>query len=127
MLASALEPGRPRPAAFRTPHPALKFAACYSGFRTPYVELYEPAIATPVLHFLGSLDTVVAETRSMELVAACVRGDQRVVFHPGGHYLPAGRQYVSVLLGFVLDCVGAGKGKEAGGGSVEGSSLDLPF
>lgn len=124
MLVSLLEPGRARPASFRTAHAPLKFAACYSGFRTPYAELYEPAIATPVLHFLGSLDTVVDETRSMELVAACVRGDQRVVFHPGGHYLPAGRQYAGVLLGFVLDCVG---GKGDGDGSAEGPGLDLPF
>lgn len=61
----------------------------------------------------------------MQLVAACVRGDNSVVFHPGGHYLPAGRQYVNVMLGFVMHCVGlAGTSGKAEG---ESDDLDLPF
>lgn len=63
----------------------------------------------------------------MELAAVCVRGDNSVVFHPGGHYLPAGRQYVNVMLGFVMHCVGlAGTGGRAEG-EGEGDDLDFPF
>lgn len=62
------------------------------------------------------------EARSMELVQACVDGPRRVVFHPGGHYLPAGRQYVGVLVGFVRECVGLESEKVVAGGG-----LDLPF
>lgn len=61
----------------------------------------------------------------MQLVQACVDGKRHVVFHPGGHYLPAGRQYVGVLVGFVRECVGLGSAGE--GGKVVGGGLDLPF
>lgn len=58
---------------------------------------------------------MVEEARSMALVRACVDGEKRVVFHPGGHYLPAGRQYVNVLLGFMLECVDPGRARGEGG------------
>lgn len=107
MLVSLLEatPGRNRPEAFTTSHPPMKFGACYSGFRAPvrYEFFYTPRIATPILHVLGSLDTAVDESRSLELVEACEGGEKRKVYHPGGHYLPAGRQYANVLIGFILE------------------------
>lgn len=127
MLIALLEPSRPPasiPSAFQTNHPPFKFGVAYSGFRGPYEAYYNPAIATPILHFLGSLDTIVDEARSMALVEACVDGARRVVFHPGGHYLPAGRQYVNVLLGFVRESVGLETAKVDKSG-MEG--LDLPF
>lgn len=68
------------------------------------------------------------EARSMQLVEACgVDGAHRVVFHPGGHYLPAGRQYVGVLVGFVRDCMGLGLGLGLGSEKEVGGGLDLPF
>lgn len=123
MLAAVLEGGRQRPVEFTSGHPPLRFGAAYSGFRAlgpRYDCFYEPRIRTPILHFLGSLDTVVEEGRSMALVQACEEGERRVVYHPGGHYLPAGKQYVNVLLGFVVDQV---KEKEEVG--VE--DMDFPF
>lgn len=128
MLVSLLEPTRPKasiPASFSTNHPPLKFGVAYSGFRAPgpaYDYFYEPKITTPVLHFLGSLDTVVDEARSRALVDACEGGEKRVVYHPGGHYLPSGRQFVNVLLGFVLDSLKPEEVEEVG---VE--DMDVPF
>lgn len=81
----------------------LKFAVVYSGFFAPDAAglawLYEPQVRTPTLHFVGSLDTVVEEDRSRGLVARCE--DPVVVVHPGGHYVPVSKEWVSPLVGFV--------------------------
>lgn len=133
MVASLLEPGRRE--AFRAAetkggmkypesfvedtgfvedvaHPPLKFAVSYSGFGASanplYQAFYEPKIRTPMLHFLGSVDTVVEEKRSLRLVDACVDGrkEGRVVYHPGGHFLPSSqRQYVAALIGFIKETI----------------------
>jgi Serine hydrolase (FSH1) len=98
-------------------HPPLKFAVSYSGFGAStndlYKAFYEPKIRTPMLHFLGSVDTVVEEMRSLRLVHACVGlGEDmelratRVVYHPGGHFLPSSqRQYVGALVNFIKGVV----------------------
>ncbi|KAI1204892.1 serine hydrolase FSH [Annulohypoxylon truncatum] len=80
----------------------LKFCVVYSGFYAPPPTLgwlYAPPIATPTLHFLGSLDTVVEESRSQGLVDRCV--DPTVVVHPGGHYVPVAKDWVLVLAGWL--------------------------
>lgn len=80
----------------------LKFAVSYSGFYAPVESLawcYEPKIKTPLLNVLGSLDTVVEESRSRGLVDRCEDGP--VVIHPGGHYVPVSKEWVMALAGFV--------------------------
>ncbi|PWY82220.1 FSH1-domain-containing protein [Aspergillus heteromorphus CBS 117.55] len=118
--------------------PALKFAVCYSGFRAPgprYRGFYEPGVRTPVLHVLGTLDAVVEEARSRALVEACLGSgddDGRVVFHPGGHFVPSQRPYLDAVVGFVrgvlADEEGAGKnGKGKGVMEEDVNDMDLPF
>jgi hypothetical protein len=88
----------------------LKFAVSYSGFYAPdarYRAFYEPRIKTPVLSFIGSLDSVVDESRSLGLVERCVGKDGekgRMVFHPGGHFVPVGKEWVGILVGFIREC-----------------------
>ncbi|KAI2634989.1 serine hydrolase FSH [Hypomontagnella submonticulosa] len=80
----------------------LKYCVIYSGFYAPpgaLQWLYTPRIATPTLHFLGSLDTVVEDGRSQGLVDRCV--DPTVVVHPGGHYVPVAKDWVMVLVGWL--------------------------
>ncbi|KAI0384289.1 serine hydrolase-domain-containing protein [Hypomontagnella monticulosa] len=80
----------------------LKYCVVYSGFFAPVGSLqwlYEPRISTPTLHFLGSLDTVVEESRSQGLVDRCV--DPMVVVHPGGHYVPVAKDWVMALVGWL--------------------------
>lgn len=123
MVASLLEPGRAEafgkyregnPEAFAYPeswrelqkmHPeGVKFAVSYSGFFAPhplYAAFYEPKISSPMLHFIGTLDTVVEESRCLALVDACEGGKERTVYHPGGHFVPAGKEWAMVLLGFI--------------------------
>ncbi|KAI0195683.1 serine hydrolase-domain-containing protein [Xylaria flabelliformis] len=87
----------------------LKFCVVYSGFWAPpqgLQWLYEPAITTPTLHFLGGLDTVVEEKRSQALIERC--RDPMVLTHPGGHYVPVARDWVMPLAGWLRQrCVAA--------------------
>ncbi|KAK3695781.1 serine hydrolase FSH [Podospora appendiculata] len=116
MLASALEADRgriPRPHegwvdALRKANRGrpLKFAVVYSGFYAPPHDLtwlYEPKVKTPTLHYFGSLDTVVDESRGQGLVERCEMPS--VVVHPGGHYVPVNREWVMPVVGFVSKCV----------------------
>ena len=92
--------------------PPLSFAVVYSGFAAPselYSGFYEPKIKTPVLHFLGSLDTLVDEKRSRILVDSCEAAHERVVIHPGGHFLPSQKVWLDATVGFIRECVTGGK------------------
>ncbi|EPE32117.1 alpha/beta-Hydrolase [Glarea lozoyensis ATCC 20868] len=103
----------------------LKFAVSYSGFYAPsslYSAFYSPPISTPSLHFVGSLDSVVEESRVLGLVERCEEGTRRVVYHPGGHFVPIGKEMAGVLVGFVRECVMPKVVEEEG---VEG--MDVPF
>jgi predicted esterase len=81
---------------------AVKFAVSYSGFYAPVDSLgfcYDPKIKTPTLHYLGSLDTVVEESRSQALADHCE--EPLVVTHPGGHYVPVSKEWAMPLAGFI--------------------------
>lgn len=146
LLVSLLEPGRrdalagvdggiPVPASFIHPtdapphdrmiHPPMKFAVAYSGFAVlypAYAGFYDPPIHTPVLHVLGSLDSIVDEQRSLDLVERCDgKGDRgRVVYHPGGHFLPCQKPYLNTLVAFLTDALAADDHPADGGGGGDG-------
>ncbi|EAW09255.1 alpha/beta hydrolase [Aspergillus clavatus NRRL 1] len=160
MVASLLEPGRkeafahfadpevashgaglkqpvasiPYPASFaQIVHPPLKFAVCYSGFRSPgprYRSFYEnPPIQTPVLHVLGSLDAVVDDTRSRALIEACAGNPEeegKVVWHPGGHFLPSQRPYLDAAVMFIRGQLEGNKAK-ADAKEEDAWEMDVPF
>lgn len=148
MLASLLEPNRPAafaaqekesggmpyPSSFSSGiHPPLKFAVSYSGFAArganPYTAFYEPKIATPVLHFLGTQDVVVEEARSLALVEACERREDRyVVYHPGGHFLPSTQKAsVNALVGFIKEVLHEEEGEGKGEEEESAANMDVPF
>ncbi|KAL4906868.1 hypothetical protein BDW74DRAFT_129128 [Aspergillus multicolor] len=115
-------------------HPAMKFALCYSGFRSPgdrYRAFYEsPAIQTPILHVLGTLDAVVDETRSRSLIEACVgdpENESKVVWHPGGHFLPSQRPYLDAAVRFIRECLEGGQQGGKGKEEEDVNDMDLPF
>lgn len=154
MVASLLEPGRreafaeaqkkggmPYPTSFEEDsgyveeavQPQMRFAVSYSGFGATtnplYTGFYEPKLKTPMLHFLGSVDTVVEEARSLRLVDACEGGrgvdGRRVVYHPGGHFLPSSqREYVAALVGFIKEAMGWDEGTKQ---NMDDKELDMPF
>ncbi|KAF3482356.1 dihydrofolate reductase [Arthroderma uncinatum] len=129
--------GIPFPSSFADiAHPPMKFAICYGGFIAPgtrYRAFYEqPKIQTPVLHVLGTLDMIVEETRSRKLIESCAgnpESDGKVLWHPGGHFLPSQRPYLDGAVQFIrlhlegLDGNGNGKGDDGVG--VE--HMDVPF
>ena len=119
-------------------HPPLKFAISYSGFGAAtnplYQAYYEPKITTPMLHFLGSVDTVVSEERSLRLVDACVDGRgkkggvDRVIYHPGGHFLPSsGKQFVAALVAFIREAIGEPVEQGNGKREEKAEDMDVPF
>lgn len=119
-------------------HPPLKFAVSYSGFGAStnalYHAFYDPQIKTPMLHFSGSVDTVVSEERSLRLVDACVDGRgreggvRRVVYHPGGHFLPSSqKQYVAALVAFIREAVDGDTDGKVGKAEERVEDMDVPF
>ncbi|KAL2157864.1 hypothetical protein VTH06DRAFT_4917 [Thermothelomyces fergusii] len=104
----------------------LKFAVVYGGFRAAPADLgwlYSPRIATPTMHWIGSLDTVVSEERSMGLVDQCV--DPVVVNHPGGHFVPIDPRSVNALVSFIHQYVQGKKDQKAQQqGGEEGAGKD---
>ncbi|TAQ85191.1 hypothetical protein B7494_g6481 [Chlorociboria aeruginascens] len=108
----------------------LKFAVSYSGFYAPneqYGAFYEPKIKTPVLNIIGSLDSVVDESRSLGLVERCHMvgedGKGRMVMHPGGHFVPIGKEMVGHLVGFIRECCGEETKRE----EESTEDMDVPF
>ncbi|KAB8356397.1 hypothetical protein FH972_023980 [Carpinus fangiana] len=95
-----------------------------------YRALSEPKIETPVLHFIGSVDTVVSEERSLRLVEGCVVGEGRgkVVYHPGGHFVPASQKvYQAALVDFIREVLGGGGDGKQGREEEKAEDMDMPF
>lgn len=90
----------------------FKFVVSYSGFAVPgpkFQAFYShPKITTPILHFYGTLDTLVSEERIRTLVNAC-EGDPekagRVVTHPGGHTVPFKRPFMDKTVDFLKELI----------------------
>ncbi|KFY33236.1 hypothetical protein V494_07797 [Pseudogymnoascus sp. VKM F-4513 (FW-928)] len=105
----------------------LKFGVVYSGFFAPrddYNGVYGGCERpTKMLHYIGGLDTVVEESRSRGLVDR-IGGD--VVVHPGGHFVPIGKEWVAALVGFIRQAIeGGGVSKKEEDANVE--DMDVPF
>ncbi|EXJ59100.1 dihydrofolate reductase [Cladophialophora yegresii CBS 114405] len=121
----------PYPPSFeRLNHPPLKFCAAYCGFRAPgprYAGFYEePHIQTPVCHFIGSLDSVVEESRTQALVdAAGGAENSQVVSHPGGHFVPSGKQYLDTIAVFIKQRMSSADAKPEQEERVE--DMEVPF
>ncbi|KAK9455100.1 serine hydrolase FSH [Dipodascopsis uninucleata] len=85
-------------------HPPFKLLMVYSGYTSKikiYQHLYEPLISIPSLHVLGSLDTVVEQHESLKLVKKCVPGTATTYYHPGGHFIPASKEFCNITVAFV--------------------------
>lgn len=117
--------------------PPMKFAVSYSGFAALpsdlYQAFYEPKISTPMCHFIGSVDTVISEERCLLLADTCEGGRNgvvgklpRVVYHPGGHFLPSSQKpYVAALVAFIRETVqGGGINKKE---EEKAEDMDMPF
>lgn len=79
--------------------PDFKFFISFSGFRMApewFQEQYDTnTIKVPSLHVLGELDTVVESSRVISLYKACSENNRTLLKHPGGHFVPNGKGFVT--------------------------------
>jgi len=153
MTAALLEPGRQEafaveeknaggiafpPAFARLSHPPLRFMVSYSGFTSTfpgYAAFYKPLIATPSLHFLGTLDTVLEECWARALLDSCEHRstgpDGTLIVHPSGHSVPLGRRELLVVTGFVRSVYALEQTPKASASTAlrdqDVLDMDLPF
>lgn len=121
----------PFPSSFRDlQHPPMRFCVMYSGFVAPgerYRAFYDPHVSTPSCHFIGSLDSVVEESRCRALVDAFGgETNAHVVFHPGGHFLPTSRQFLDVLVSFIRSAIGSDGHKNGEKNEESVADMDVP-
>ncbi|KAL6937645.1 hypothetical protein ACO0RG_004161 [Hanseniaspora osmophila] len=91
----------------------IKWFMNYSGFRV-LTEKYQArsynlnpnGISIPSLHVIGELDSVVEETRVMSLYEACDFEKRTLLKHPGGHFIPNNKVYVSKVCGWLNNVAG---------------------
>ncbi|SCU79596.1 LAFA_0B04214g1_1 [Lachancea sp. 'fantastica'] len=89
--------------------PDFKFFISFSGFRMAPAwfqnQYKENLIKVPSLHVEGELDTVVESSRVMALFDACSSETRTLLKHPGGHFVPNGKGFVTKVTNWlqVLD------------------------
>ncbi len=108
----------------------LKFAVCYSGFKAPgkkYAGFYDPKIGTPLLHVLGQVDVVVDEVRGRQLVAVTEGGEERVVIHPGGHFVPSQKPWLDAVVRFIGECMEVNATRISQKEEASVQDMDVPF
>lgn len=112
--------------------PPFKFLVSYCGFRAPgerYNGFYEdPTIQTPSCHVNGSLDTLVEESRWRTLMEACGgEGMTRLVIHPGGHFVPSGKQYLETVADFIRTSMSPAEVGAVAKEEEKAEDMDMPF
>lgn len=108
LTAALLEkPQADRPDDFTSPHEPFRSVLSFSGYGEddPRVQQFGfPGISTPVLHFINSTDSILAEDRCLRLVDSCMDSDGRVVSYAGeGHRVPAIKKARMALDRFLAD------------------------
>jgi len=97
---------QPVPILHAAPQAPFKFAIAFSGFKASellYAGLFEPRIATPSLHVIAELDTMVENRHSLDLATTgCV--DAKVITHVAGHVVPTSSAVLRQVASFVQDC-----------------------
>ncbi|KAL4862442.1 hypothetical protein BDV12DRAFT_190426 [Aspergillus spectabilis] len=88
-------------------HPPLEFAICFSGFKlghSGHQQLYSALIQTPVMHFIATLDTMIPNQQTRELISQCAK--RNVVSFYGTHYVPQGECQTITVCSFILRKLG---------------------
>ncbi|KAB8259717.1 serine hydrolase FSH [Aspergillus pseudonomiae] len=80
----------------------FKFVVGFSGFmlgHPSYQFLYDPPLQTPILHFIGQLDTMVPECSTFKLVERCVNPSIKRFY--GTHHIPRGSGDIQSIIEFI--------------------------
>lgn len=112
-------------------HPPLKFGVCFSGLlnkHEKYTAFYEPKIQTPVLHVLGSMDTIVEESESLALADRCVDGGAgNIIRHAGTHTVPTSERDIAAVIQFIRSVYPSGKSPVRKEEEEDVLDMDMPF
>lgn len=112
-------------------HPPLKFGVCFSGLlnkHRAYAAFYEPKIQTPVLHVLGSMDTVVDESESLALAERCADGGHgAVIRHAGTHTVPTSDRDIAAVIQFIRNAYPSGAPPAKKDEEEDVLDMDMPF
>lgn len=76
----------------------MDFAVSISGFtldHPTYTPLYSPKIETPILHVIGTLDTMIEESQSLRLRDSCK--DPSLYYFLGTHHVPRSDDFLNAL------------------------------
>ncbi|KAF5868076.1 putative dihydrofolate reductase protein [Botrytis fragariae] len=121
-VASLLEANRESAFALqcvKNPSEAISYPSSFTALKQ---QLHHPPLKF-CISYSGSLDTVVEEHRSMALVEASEEESREVCYHPGGHFVPMGKEFGNVAVGFMVKCLD--EKKPVAEESVE--DMDVPF
>ncbi|KAL1123323.1 hypothetical protein AAG570_002409, partial [Ranatra chinensis] len=80
----------------------FKFVILVAGFKSlcsPHSNYYNVTLDIPSLHVIGDTDNVISKERSLELLEIFKSPD--VSRHPGGHYVPASKDYKQTYTDFI--------------------------
>ncbi|KAG9662576.1 FSH1-domain-containing protein, partial [Aureobasidium melanogenum] len=112
-------------------HPPLRFGVCFSGLLNKhhaYTAFYEPRIQTPVLHVLGSMDTIVEESESLALAERCADGgDGTVIRHAGTHTVPTSDRDIAAVIQFIRNAFPSGGASANKDEEEDVLDMDMPF
>ncbi|CAD0113551.1 unnamed protein product [Aureobasidium uvarum] len=111
-------------------HPSLKFGVCFSGLlnkHDAYTAFYEPKIQTPILHVLGSMDTIVEESESLALAERCVDGDGMIIRHAGTHTVPSSERDIAAVIQFIRNVYPGGNAPSKKDEEEDVLDMDMPF
>ncbi|KAK6006371.1 hypothetical protein QM012_006781 [Aureobasidium pullulans] len=112
-------------------HPPLQFGVCFSGLlnkHEAYTAFYEPKIQTPVLHVLGSMDTIVEESESLALAERCADGGEGMVIrHAGTHTVPTSDRDIAAVIRFIRNVYPSGNAPAKKDDEEDVLDMDMPF
>lgn len=112
-------------------HPQLQFGVCFSGLRNKhekYTAFYEPKIQTPVLHVLGSMDTIVEESESLALAERCEDGGKGMVIrHAGTHTVPTSDRDIAAVIQFIRNAFPVADAAAKKDEEEDVLDMDMPF
>ncbi|KAF9884197.1 hypothetical protein FE257_002188 [Aspergillus nanangensis] len=92
---------------YQTRHPPLQFVIAFSGFmlrHESYRSLYRPYIFTPMLLFVGELDTVIPEDATHQLAGRCACA--KIVPFFGTHHVPQDLITAQRIVEFIVGILG---------------------
>jgi surfactin synthase thioesterase subunit len=85
----------------------------FSGFplgHPSYNQLYDPKVETPILHVIGTMDTMIDESQSLRLRDRCT--DSSLHYFFGTHYVPRDTDFLEALTLFFDHVFKRKEGKE---------------